>query len=100
MAEYVLSLSGQDHNAAAATRGKKVFDEQCVACHNEGGVGNKEVGAPALNNNIWLYGGDKATIVETISYGRGGVMPAWGKILGPVTVKKLAVYVHSLGGGK
>ena len=56
--------------------------------------------APALNNNIWLYGGDKATIVETISKSRRGVMPAWGKHLDDATVKQLAIYVHSLGGGK
>ena len=28
------------------------------------------------------------------------VMPAWGKRLDPETIKSLAVYVHSLGGGK
>jgi cytochrome c oxidase cbb3-type subunit 3 len=58
------------------------------------------LGAPALNNNVWLYGGDKSTIVETIANSRAGVMPAWGKILDSATVKQLTVYVHSLGGGQ
>ena len=31
---------------------------------------------------------------------RAGVMPAWGGRLDPITVKQLAVYVHTLGGGE
>ena len=96
--DYVLSLSGKTEGAIDA--GKEIFVENCEACHGEGGVGNTDLGAPALNNNIWLYGGDKDTVMETISRSRGGVMPAWGKILPETTVKALAVYIHSLGGGK
>lgn len=100
VAEYVLSLSGNATDQAAAAEGKQMFEDNCVACHGEGGVGMAELGAPPLNNNIWLYGGDKETIVETISNSRSGVMPAWGKILDAPTVKQLTIYVHSLGGGK
>jgi len=100
VAEYVLSLSGSPHDAAAAQRGKPLFAEHCVACHGAEGIGNAEFGAPALNNGIWLYGGDKNVITNTIANSRAGVMPAWGRILEPVTIKKLAVYIHSLGGGK
>ncbi|MBC8339570.1 MAG: cytochrome-c oxidase, cbb3-type subunit III [Rhodospirillales bacterium] len=100
VADYVLKLSGQTHDAPGAGRGAAIFAEQCQACHGETGAGDIEQGAPALNNAIWLYGGDKETIIETVSNSRGGVMPAWGKILDTVTVKQLAVYVHSLGGGR
>lgn len=100
VAEYVLSMSGQSGDASAAARGKPLFADNCAACHGEAGGGSQEFGAPALNNNIWLYGGDKASIVETISKSRRGVMPAWGKHLDEATVKQLAIYVHSLGGGK
>lgn len=100
VAEYVLSLSGRGEDAEAAARGAEVFAEQCVACHQEGGVGSSEVGAPDLADSIWLYGGDRQTILETITNGRGGVMPAWGGRLAPATIKQLAVYVHSLGGGQ
>ena len=31
---------------------------------------------------------------------RNGVMPAWVTRLDPVTIKMLAAYVHSLGGGE
>lgn len=100
VAEYVLSLSGKSTDAAAAGRGGKLFADNCVACHGEKGVGMADLGAPKLDNDIWLYGGDKAAIVETISNSRRGEMPAWGTLLDPVTVKQLAIYVHSLGGGK
>jgi cytochrome c oxidase cbb3-type subunit III len=101
VANYVRSLShlptAPGYNAA---EGAKIFAENCVACHGENGKGNPEVGSKDLTANIWLYGGDEATIVETITNGRGGVMPAWDGRLDPVTLKAMAVYVHSLGGGK
>ncbi|HEX4569992.1 MAG TPA: cytochrome-c oxidase, cbb3-type subunit III [Dongiaceae bacterium] len=100
VADYVLSLSGQPHDAAAATRGKPLFADNCAACHGDKGQGNQEVGAPRLSDHIWLYGGDRATIIQTISFARNGVMPNWGARLDPVTIKELAVYVHSLGGGQ
>ena len=100
VAEFVLSLSGQASDPAAAEAGQVLFEENCLACHGEGGVGMAALGAPALNTQIWLYGGDKETLVQTISNSRAGVMPAWGKILSPETVKQLAIYVHSLGGGQ
>ncbi|MGB5093202.1 MAG: cytochrome-c oxidase, cbb3-type subunit III [Parvibaculum sp.] len=98
--DYVLSLSGTGGDAAAVTRGAAIFAANCVACHGEDAKGNQELGAPNLTDAIWLYGGDKATIIETVSNGRGGVMPAWAGRLDEGTIKELALYVHSLGGGK
>lgn len=100
VAEYVLSLSGNAADTVAAQAGQPLFEDNCVACHGEGGAGMAELGAPPLNNNIWLYAGDKKTVMESISNSRNGVMPAWGKILDDVTVKQLTIYVHSLGGGQ
>ena len=60
----------------------------------------REVGAPNLTDGIWLYGSDLATIKDGIRNGRGAVMPPWVDRLDPVTLKSLAVYVHSLGGGE
>lgn len=100
MAEYVLSLSGKAAVTAAAGRGKVLFAEQCAACHGESGEGKTDMGGPNLTDGIWLYGGDKAAIVATIRTGRGGVMPTWAGRLDPAVIKQLAVYVHSLGGGK
>jgi cytochrome c oxidase cbb3-type subunit III len=101
VANYVRSLSGlstrQGYDASA---GAKIFAENCVLCHGDGAKGNQELGAPNLTDKIWLYGSDEATIIETVTNGRSGVMPAWAGRLDPATIKAMAVYVHSLGGGK
>ena len=97
---YVRSLSGLElANPELLETGAVVFEEQCVSCHMDGGIGMVEVGAPNLADAVWLYGSDLETLVETIQHGRAGVMPAWEERLTPETVKSLAVYVHSLGGG-
>ncbi|KAA2213998.1 cytochrome-c oxidase, cbb3-type subunit III [Teichococcus oryzae] len=98
VAEHVLSLSGRAGNAVAAGRGAAVFAENCAACHGEQGQGNQEMGAPALNDAIWLYGGDKAAVVRSVSFSRAGVMPAWATRLDPATIRMLVVYLHALGG--
>jgi cytochrome c oxidase cbb3-type subunit 3 len=100
VAEHVLSFSGRAQDQAAAQRGAVIFKEQCVACHGDDGKGKVELGAPNLTDGIWLYGGSKQAIAESIRTGRGGVMPRWQDRLDHVTVKALAVYVHSLGGGQ
>lgn len=97
VAEYVLSLSGQGTATAA---GSKIFADNCAACHGEQGQGMQELGAPALNDAIWLYGGNKEKVVETITNARRGVMPAWIDRLDGSAIKMLAVYVHGLGGGE
>ncbi len=101
VADYVMSLSKTGTGSAAAiAKGKEVFAQNCVTCHGDNGTGNREVGAPNLADQIWLYGGDKATVVQTVTFARNSVMPAWGARLDPATIKMLTVYVHSLGGGE
>ncbi len=100
LVSYVRSLSGLGKLDASAQRGAPLFATNCAVCHRPQGKGNREVGAPNLSDGIWLYGGDRATLTETITNARGGVMPAWGGVLDPVTIKMLAAYVHSLGGGE
>jgi cytochrome c oxidase cbb3-type subunit 3 len=101
VANYVRSLSGlpprKDADLAA---GQKIFAENCASCHGDLGKGNIDMGAPNLTDKIWLYGSDEATVIETITNGRAGVMPAWGGRLDPATIKAITVYVHSLGGGR
>jgi len=101
VANYVRSLSGLPTGAGYdASAGAKIFADNCTVCHGDAGKGNQELGAPNLTDKIWLFGSDEATVVETITNGRGGVMPAWAGRLDPSTIKAMAVYVHSLGGGK
>jgi cytochrome c oxidase cbb3-type subunit 3 len=101
VAEYARSLAGfpaaKNIEVAAA---KKIFSENCAACHGEDGKGKRELGAPDLTDPIWLYGSDKQNIVEGLHHGRGGVMPAWGERLDEAIIKALTVYVHTFGGGE
>jgi cytochrome c oxidase cbb3-type subunit 3 len=99
-AEFVLSLTKRATETAAVGRGAKIFADQCVSCHGAEGKGNPELGAPNLTDGIWLYGSQKADIVQSIFTGRGGSMPAWQSRLDPVTLKSLGIYVYSLGGGR
>ena len=103
--EFVRSLAGAAPDAKAdikadLTAGKKIFLDNCAVCHGETGKGKRELGAPNLSDAIWLYGADKPSVVDGIWNGRGGVMPAWAGRLDDATIKALAVYVHSLGGGE
>ena len=97
---HVRVISHQEQPGPAAARGAAVFAANCAVCHGDEGKGNRSVGAPNLTDAIWLYGGDRATLTTTVTNARGGVMPAWGYRLDPVTIKMLAAYVHSLGGGE
>lgn len=98
--EFVLQLSGSDFDAALAIEGAVVFEDNCTACHGEDGTGDRDQGAPNLADAIWLYGGDRETIHETVSEARFGVMPAWGQRLTQAEVNAAAVYVHTRGGGE
>ncbi|TAL01407.1 MAG: cytochrome-c oxidase, cbb3-type subunit III [Rhodospirillaceae bacterium] len=98
--EYVTQISGQKADAAVAKRGAEVFGQNCVSCHGSDGRGDRSVGAPNLTDAIWLYGGDRASIRQTVSYARNSSMPSWASRLSPATIRALAVYVHSLGGGE
>ncbi|MCB1383363.1 MAG: cytochrome-c oxidase, cbb3-type subunit III [Notoacmeibacter sp.] len=100
VAAYVASLSGTPSDAAAATAGQAVFAENCASCHGEDAKGLQETGAPNLADSLWLYGAGEDAIAAQVRSPRHGVMPAWLPRLGDVKVKELAVYVHSLGGGK
>lgn len=98
--QFVLSLSGQEHDQAAAGRGAQFFADNCAVCHGEAGAGDDSLGAPALDDAIWLYGGGADKIAAQITAPNHGVMPAWAGRLDDTVIKQLAVYVHSLGGGE
>lgn len=94
---HVLSLSGKGKSSPA---GAQAFADNCAACHGASGEGMAAMGAPALNDAIWLFGGTEADVRKQILAPRHGVMPAWKGRLDPVTIKMLAAYVHSRGGGQ
>ncbi|GGP55204.1 Cbb3-type cytochrome c oxidase subunit [Shewanella algicola] len=96
LAEYVVKLSGREHDEALAAQGQGSFMKGCFACHGMDAKGNKLMGAPNLTDNVWLYGGSRGVISESIVNGRAGVMPAWKDILGEEKVHVIAAYVYSL----
>jgi cytochrome c oxidase cbb3-type subunit 3 len=101
VADFVRSRAGlQVDPKVNLSLGAKVFADNCAVCHGDGGKGKRDVGAANLVDAIWLYGSDRASIVEGIKNGRGATMPAWSGRLDDITIKALTVYVHSLGGGE
>lgn len=98
--EYVVSLTNDTYDAALAEAGAEVYAENCASCHGSGAEGNRDIGAPNLADAIWLYGGDRDALTETVRNARFGVMPAWGARLSEADVRAVSVYVHSLGGGE
>lgn len=97
---YVRFVSKQEPASASAKRGAELFATNCAACHGSDAKGNRALGAPNLTDAIWLYGGDRDSLAQTVANARYGVMPAWNKKLDPATLNMLAAYVHSLGGGE
>lgn len=97
VADHVLSLTGK---STANARGAQLFADNCAACHGADAKGGRQFGAPNLADAIWLYGGKRDQVMGSIHQAHAGVMPAWGGKLDPVTIKMLAAYVHSLGGGE
>lgn len=100
VAAHVLSLSGKAPADASAQRGAALFAANCVACHGANGKGLRQFGAPNLADSVWLHGSTPDKVAANITKAPAGVMPAWQAKLDPVTIKMLAVYVHSLGGGE
>ena len=93
---YVLQMAGRTHDELKAAQGRELFATNCAACHGADGKGNPALGAPNLTDDVWLYGGGETTIMESITKGRNGQMPAWGEFLGPNKTHLLAAYVYGL----
>lgn len=99
-------LSAEEINAVAKfvvskdDAGATVFSDNCASCHGDNARGIQEMGAPDLKDAIWLYASSENDIRSQIRKPKHGMMPAWTDRLDAQTVRQLAVYVHSLGGGK
>lgn len=99
VADYVMTLYGKP-TARDVSAGRKLFADNCAVCHGEAGQGDREKGAPRLASRVHLYGDSRDAVVAQISAPRMSVMPAWHTRLDEATIKSLALYVHSLGGGE
>jgi cytochrome c oxidase cbb3-type subunit 3 len=112
VANYVLSLSGRDHDAGLASAGAEKFAANCAGCHMPDGAGMAALGAPNLKDKTWLHGATEAAIEKNIAGGFNSgpdsfpsAMPSGDGILGTTSNKEakvhlLAAYVWGLGGGQ
>jgi cytochrome c oxidase cbb3-type subunit 3 len=110
VADFIIAMSNGKADDTSVAAGRDVYNSiGCSGCHMPDGSGMQALGAARLNDKVWRFSGDKAEVVKTIKHGvnamgdaktRSAVMPAFAERLGDKEVKRLAVYVHSLGGGK
>ena len=100
LTDYVLRVSGQEHDSEAADRVADLYQQQCASCHGANGQGDRTQGAPNLTDQEWLFGGSRDAIYNTIYNARNSHMPAWQDRLDDASIKALAVYVHTRGGGE
>ena len=94
--QYLLALNNREADATKAAAGEKHFASYCAACHGQDAKGNPLMGAPNLTNGIWLYGGTREQIAQTLRYGRNGVMPAFGDVLTEDKIHILTAWVYGL----
>jgi cytochrome c oxidase cbb3-type subunit 3 len=112
-AAWTAKIESEDFAAIAADpalmrivreTGKTLFGDNCAACHGRNAEGGK--GYPSLADAAWLWGGDAATVAETIRVGinsghadaRTSQMLAFGRdgTLDRAAIRSVAAYVQSL----
>ncbi len=91
-----MNIEAIARDPAARETGERLFLTYCSQCHGSDAGGAR--GFPSLRDSDWLYGGTPETIVQTLTKGRMGVMPAFGAVLGPEGVRDVAAYVRSFSG--
>jgi cytochrome c oxidase cbb3-type subunit 3 len=100
-AELFAAFAGMDVDALARepqalATGGRIFANSCSTCHGSDGRG--AAGFPDLTDGEWLYGGDGATLEQTITHGRNGMMPPLAAALGEQGVAEVAAYAYGLNG--
>jgi cytochrome c oxidase cbb3-type subunit III len=98
--EYVLNLGGQKADAARAVRGEVLFQDgakgNCFDCHGVDGTGSDPIGSTNLTRpDLYLWGSDRAAILESVIKGRRGLMPAFEDTLKPEEIKAVSIFVFS-----
>ncbi|MDQ6968705.1 MAG: cytochrome-c oxidase, cbb3-type subunit III [Mariprofundaceae bacterium] len=107
-APFLKQVAAMDGEALLADAGlrnfsessaKAIFGDNCAACHGSGGQGAPGL-FPSLADDAWLYGGDMETIIETITDGREGNMPAHKGEIADADIEALADFVVASSQGK
>jgi cytochrome c oxidase cbb3-type subunit III len=96
--EYLQSLAGHPYDEAAALRGRSIYYRKgnCYDCHANDAKGVTDYGTPALTGPIWIYGGDRESLYQSIADGRHGKCPAWVNVLTPLQIRALALYLVAM----
>lgn len=94
IADWLLADNRDDPSVAAGKA--KFMTSGCIGCHGMNAEGNQMLGAPNLNDDIWLHGGTKETIVDIIMNGRTNQMPGQLDVVGEDRARMVAAYVLSL----
>jgi cytochrome c oxidase cbb3-type subunit 3 len=125
VADYAIALSEGRGNDSSVAAGKALYNGKgmCMACHGPAGKPLAPAGATNLTDTIWRFQGTPENLnasardsyIHTIKYGvnvrkdgeflagtRRAEMPSFKERLpdADVNIKRLAVYVHQLGGGQ
>lgn len=99
VAEYVMQISNQQvTDPGKAGRGRALFMDRanCFDCHGDDATGNPALGSTNLTKpELYLFGSDRATVIETIKQGRRGTMPAFEGKLRPEELKAVSVFTFS-----
>jgi cytochrome c oxidase cbb3-type subunit 3 len=81
-------------DAALMKDTQALFALRCAACHGDRGQG---LIGPNLTDNNWIHG--RGTLTDIYGVIDQGVlakgMPAWGKQLSPIELRKLAAFIGS-----
>ncbi len=80
----------------AKKMGKRLFANNCAACHGADASGN--IGFPNLRDKDWLYGGSPDQIAMSIAQGRQAAMPVWGAVLNEQQIKDVTAHVLNISG--
>lgn len=91
VADYVQNMG--DSEVPASHPGQLLYQQFCFACHGTSGEGNPLLGALRLNDSIWLYGDDIASIRTSIAVGRSGQMPAFAERLDDLQIRLLVAWL-------
>ena len=91
-----MSIPEVAQDAEARQIGQRLFLNNCAQCHGSDAHGAANF--PNLSDNDWLHGGAPEQIMQTITKGRHGMMPAWAAQIKPAEASDIAQYVRSLSG--
>jgi cytochrome c oxidase cbb3-type subunit 3 len=93
VASYTRVLSSGNAALAVNSDGARLFQTYCSACHGPDGTGMDQLGAPALNDDTWIYGGSVEDVRASIALGRTGVMPPFRERLDATQIKLLTAWL-------